>query len=309
MPDPGAVACELLVMDGGSRDDTCAIVRDLSARDPRIRLIRNERRIQASGVNLAAHLAHPDSLYLVRADSHATYPAGWVKGLVDTMHLRGAASVVVPLRTIGVTPLQRAIAAAQNSRLGNGGSAHRLGGISGYVSHGHHAGFDRRAFLRVGGYDESFSHNEDAELDRRFCAAGDKIYLAADLIISYFPRTSLRELVKQYFSYGRGCARTLEKHKSLPKLRQTLPPIILIVCLLAFLLSVLKPIFLSIPFLYTAICCLMGVSLALRYKERVVAISGPVSIAMHMSWAAGFMSNVRYQRLIVHRMLNFAAGL
>ncbi len=65
--------------------------------------------------------------------------------------------MVVPLRTIGVTPLQRAIAAAQNSRLGNGGSAHRLGGISGYVSHGHHAIFDRREFLRVGGYDESFS--------------------------------------------------------------------------------------------------------------------------------------------------------
>ena len=228
LPDRDAIACELLVLDGGSRDDTCAIVAALSVRDPRIRLVHNERRIQAAAINLAARLAHPASTYLVRADCHAVYPEGFVQNLVGTIRLREAVSVVVPLRTVGVTPLQRAIAAAQNSRLGNGGSAHRQGGISGYVAHGHHAVFDRREFLRVGGYDETFTHNEDAELDRRLCAAGGRIYLAAELAITYFPRACLGSLARQYLHYGRGCARTLEKHASLPRPRQILPALVLL---------------------------------------------------------------------------------
>ncbi|MDP4005844.1 glycosyltransferase family 2 protein [Methylobacterium sp. NEAU K] len=303
MPAPDAVACELLVMDGGSSDDTCAIVRALSAQDPRIRLIPNERRIQASGINLAARLAHPDSTYLVRADCHAAYPGNWVPDLIHAIRLREAVSVVVPLRTIGVTPLQRAIAAAQNSRLGNGGSAHRLGGISGYVSHGHHAIFDRREFLRVGGYDESFSHNEDAELDRRLCAAGGRIYLAADLAVSYFPRATLGSLTRQYFLYGRGCARTLEKHASLPRLRQMLPPLVLLYGIAALALATVAPGLLILLALYAGICGLSGLALALRSREPVLVMSGLAAIAMHLSWAAGFLSHRGYRKTLVRTAL------
>ncbi|WP_160012772.1 glycosyltransferase, partial [Rhizobium sp. 18055] len=64
MPASGSLACELLVMDGGSSDATCAIVQALSDKDPRIQLIHNARRIQASALNLAARLAHPGSTYL-----------------------------------------------------------------------------------------------------------------------------------------------------------------------------------------------------------------------------------------------------
>ena len=36
-----------------------------------------------------------------------------------------------------------------------------------WADHGHHALMRISAFRAVGGYDESFSHNEDAELDYR----------------------------------------------------------------------------------------------------------------------------------------------
>ena len=36
---------------------------------------------------------------------------------------------------------------------------------SGYVDHGHHAAFRAASFKAIGGYDETFSHNEDAEFD------------------------------------------------------------------------------------------------------------------------------------------------
>jgi succinoglycan biosynthesis protein ExoA len=303
LPDREAVTCELLVMDGGSSDGTCAIVEAMSARDPRIRLVHNERRIQASGLNLAARLAHPESVYLIRADCHAAYPHGWVVNLIETIRLRDAVSVVVPLRTVGVTPVQRAIAAAQNSRLGNGGSAHRLGGISGYVSHGHHAAFDRREFLRVGGYDETFTHNEDAELDRRLCAGGGKIYLAAELAVTYFPRESLRSLARQYFLYGRGCARTLEKHASLPSLRQILPALVLVYALVAIALATVMPALLILLALYAGGCFLAGLVMALRSREPVMVLSGAAAIAMHMAWAVGFLSHPGYRRMMIRTLL------
>jgi len=303
LPALDTLACELLVMDGGSSDATCAIVRAMSVEDPRIQLIHNPRRIQASALNLAARLAHPGATYLVRADCHAAYPENWVRDLVQTIRLREAVSVVVPLRTIGVTPLQRAIAAAQNSRLGNGGSAHRLGGISGYVTHGHHAIFDRREFLRVGGYDESFSHNEDAELDRRFCAAGGRIYLAADLAVTYYPRATLFSLTQQYFQYGRGCARTLEKHASLPRLRQMLPPLVLLYGISALALATVAPMMLVLLAVYAGGCGLSGLALALKAREPSLAMSGLAAITMHLAWAVGFLSHRGYRRTLLRTVL------
>ncbi|MGU3537481.1 glycosyltransferase family 2 protein [Methylobacterium sp. A54F] len=294
LPSPGDIACELLVLDGGSRDGTQEIVRRLAAGDPRIRLVDNPGRLQSAGVNLAARLGHPAARILVRADCHAAYPAGWVAALAGTLRFRGAASVVVPLRTLGAAPLQRAIAAAQNSRLGNGGSAHRLGGRSAYVEHGHHAAFDRAAFLRAGGYDETFSHNEDAEFDRRLAAAGGRIWLAGDLSIGYYPRRTLPALARQYFNYGRGAARTLLKHGALPRPRQALPPLILLACLASLGLAAWHPAFLAVAILYAASCGLIGLILALRSGQRAALLSGPAAMTMHLAWGAGFLSRGCY---------------
>jgi NADH:ubiquinone oxidoreductase subunit 5 (subunit L)/multisubunit Na+/H+ antiporter MnhA subunit len=50
------------------------------------------------------------------------------------------------------------------------GLSKRKGGARQWIDHGHHALFKTTAFLAAGGYDESFSHNEDAEFDARLAA-------------------------------------------------------------------------------------------------------------------------------------------
>lgn len=289
MPPPGEIECELIVADGGSTDRTCQIVRDLMRKDDRIRLVSNPQRIQAAAMNLAAGIADARAKILVRADCHALYPPGFVTHCVRTLLQTNSASVVVPMRAQGQGRLQKAIAAAQNCRLGNGGAAHRMGGASGYVEHGHHAAFLRDVFEDLGGYDTGFVCNEDAELDRRITASGNRIYLAGDAPITYFPREKLESLAKQYYRYGIGRAQTTVKHRARPRLRQLLPVACLLGCTVAFGLALIDPRALLVPAAYIALCLITGIFVAVREKDPAALASGVAAIVMHMSWASGFL--------------------
>ena len=69
-PRSADLAWELLVADGGSTDATCNVVERMAASDPRIRLLRNAKRIQAAGVNLGAR--HADAAQ--RRPHHSVAP-------------------------------------------------------------------------------------------------------------------------------------------------------------------------------------------------------------------------------------------
>ena len=115
-----------------------------------------------------------------------------------------AASVVVAMRSQGHEGFQAAVAAVQNSLLGAGGAPHRRTGKAQFVDHGHHALFDLQRFMAIGGYDESASHNEDAEFDIRLARTGGTIWLTRAVEVTYFPRASIKALYRQYKCYGRG---------------------------------------------------------------------------------------------------------
>jgi succinoglycan biosynthesis protein ExoA len=299
VPRSGEVDYELLVVDGGSTDCTRAIVEDMAVANPRIRLIRNEKCIQAAAVNLAAKLADPRSEYLVRADCHATYPDRFVERCVETLRAQQVASVTVAMHAAGRPCLQKAIAASQNSRLGNGGSPHRMGQKSGIVDHGHHAAFHRGTFLKLGGYDESFTHNEDAEFDTRLRRSGQRIYLDSNLTINYYPRADFASLARQYFRYGLGRASTLVKHGTPPKARQLLPVAALLASLASVSAALIDARFLALPAAYAVLSVIWGAVLSLRQRCLCLLLSGPAAVVMHMSWAAGFLRGIGLSRLAI----------
>lgn len=293
IPQNGDLDYELIVLDGGSTDCTPSIVCEMAAINPRIRLEPNPGRYQSAAVNRGAKIAQAKSGIIIRADSHAEYPPNFVVGLIRELKERDAASIVVPMRTRGSGFLQRGIAAAQNSRLGNGGAAHRAINISGYVDHGHHAAFDRSAFVAVGGYDESFTHNEDAELDIRLRNFGAQIWLCSELAITYFPRNSFGALARQYFNHGAGRASTMLKHRQRPKVRQMVP----LGTLGMNMLSLASGLGFGWPFFlptlaYVGACLTGGFFLASSERDPAGCVAGLAAIVMHQSWAAGFIYRV-----------------
>lgn len=282
----------IVVADGGSLDTTRAIVAGFAD----VTLIDNPQRLQGAGINRAVALHGQDATLLLRADAHARYPAGFIPTLLAEMRETGAAAIAVPMQTLGPTPFATAVAAAQNSLLGTGGSAHRIGRAGCFVDHGHHALMRLDAFRAVGGYDPTQSHNEDAELDHRLTQAGHRIWLTARARIGYVPRGSFAALFRQYLKHGRGRATTVRKHGMRLKPRQIAPllvPPALALALLGLLLAPFHPawLVLTLPALaWAALCLCLGGLLALRARSLPVLLSGPVAMTMHLAWALGFLT-------------------
>ena len=288
---------ELILVDGNSDDGTQEIAGRIAEMDTRVRLINNSRRIQSAGINLAVSVSGFDAEYLLRADAHAMYPAGFCETLIEDARRTGAASVTVPMvakaRRDG---FQVGVAAAQNSLLGTGGSSHRIGEGGRYVDHGHHALFSMSAFREIGGYDPDFSHNEDAELDRRLTLAGHRIWLSDRAALIYYPRSTTLELFRQYWAYGRGRARMLCKHRLIPKLRQTLPLLVPLAAAFGAVGGALALatgngawIYLLLPLvIWMTTCIVFGAILAIKSRSGMAAWAGPAAMVMHLAWGIGF---------------------
>ena len=277
----------VVVADGGSTDGTAEIVRAIAANDLRVRLLENPLRLQSAAVNLAAARYGRGRRWMVRVDAHAGYPDAYVSNLIEEGRRTGAASVVVAMDTVGHGGFQSAAAAAQNSVLGAGGSAHRNGHRSGWVDHGHHALFDLEHFFAVGGYDESFRANEDAEFDVRLGRSGARIWLSDAVRVIYYPRATARGLFRQYLQYGRGRARTLLRHRLKPKLRQMLPVAVAPAALLAPF-GLLQPALAWPAAAWIGGCLGVGALLGVRAKSRAAIASGVAAAIMHLAWSIGF---------------------
>lgn len=287
----GAHDMLVAVADGGSTDGTREIVAAIAAREPRVKLVDNTARLQSAGVNLAVRGYGEGRRWLVRVDAHAEYPDDYVQRLIGEAYRMGAASVVVAMTSHGERGFQRAAAIVQNSVLGAGGSPHRRGGEAGFVDHGHHALFDMQRFVAVGGYDETVSHNEDAEFDIRLARAGGRIWLTRAVAVTYFPRDNAEALFRQYLNYGRGRAATILRHRLRPKLRQMLPACVA-PSLVAIYFSPWIPLA-SVPALvWATLSILFGAVLGLRKGGLSAAGVGLTAMLIHAAWSAGFWSEI-----------------
>lgn len=280
----------LTVADGGSTDGTPEIVERLRGEFPNLRLLHNPARLQSAALNLACEM-HADARtrFLVRCDAHSIYPENFILLVATALQRTRAASVAVPMDAVGETCFEKGNAWVVDTLLGSGGSAHRGGRRSAYVDHGHHAGFDIEWFRKLGGYDESFSHNEDAEYDVRLGKAGGRVWLDAHIRIQYVPRGTVRALARQYFNYGKGRARNLAKHGQHLKIRQAVP----IFALLGSVAGLIAGIFflpaLALPIGYLSLLAGASVAVALKRKSLCGLFAGVAAGTMHLSWASGFL--------------------
>ena len=277
----------IVVADGGSTDGTLGILDSYADKTDRIHIIHNPAKIQSAGINQAVAEFGNGYDVLLRVDAHCLYPDNYAAKVLDALEKNKADCVVVPMLTIGRTRFQYAVAAAQNSVLGTGGSAHRHLGDGCFVEHGHHALMKLSLFRQVGGYCEAMPCNEDAELDFRLVAKGAKIWLEPKAAIEYFPRSTPKALWRQYFRYGVGRACNIRRNRMRPRLRQVLPlavPLAVIVIPLTYFHWIF-----ALPSLAWFVLCLgLGAVIGFKSGHKWGVLAGVAAAIMHLAWGLGF---------------------
>jgi len=273
-----------------SMDASREILARLASEDHRIRLVDNPARIQAAGLNECIRRARGE--VIVRMDVHADYPPDFIRKCVEVLDRTGADNVGGAARPRARTFFQRCIAAALSSPLAIGGSQYRKAEADGFVESVWPGAFRRGIFERVGLFDPRAVTNEDAELNQRIVDAGGRVYLSREIVVHYYPRSSMRSLARQYFKYGKGRARTLLKHRRFLSWRPALPFLCLSTEAALLATSPWHPLGTWSIALYALVTGAEAVRVGRSQGVRAIPVVWSIFPVLHLSHGAGFAAGL-----------------
>lgn len=282
---------EVIIALGPSRDGTDQLARQLSQEDPRVRTVPNPSGRTPAGLNAAiAASRHP---VIVRVDGHGLLTGGYVRTAVHLLEETGADNVGGVMAATGVTPFEKAVAAAMRSRLGVGNAPFHVGGSSGPADTVYLGVFRRETLERLGGYDECFQRAQDWELNLRIREAGGLVWFSPALEVTYRPRSNLRALAGQYFHYGRWRRVVMRQHPGTASLRYLAPPAAVLAVGAGVAGSLLHRSALLVPGGYAGALVAGSLVTGRQLPLRSLAVLPLVYATMHLCWGAGFLSSPR----------------
>jgi succinoglycan biosynthesis protein ExoA len=295
--DYPAAAFEIIVADGGSTDDTPAVVRQYAAASATpVRLVENPGVRSGAGRNAGLRAAAGE--FIVFIDGHCNLPSRSL--LSDTVRLFQETEAEClcrpqPLLAPPSHPFGDSVAAVRASALGHGRdsliySLEKAGFVDPATSG---ASYRRHVFDVIGSYDERFDACEDMELNTRLRKSGMRAYTDPRLAVYYEPRATLSSLAKQMIRYGRGRVRLMRKHPDCISAAQLAPSVLLVMVVLPLILlwTPMAPwmrLLISAPaLLYAAIVLIASLGLARNGRPRLLYQAPAIFAVIHLALGLG----------------------
>jgi succinoglycan biosynthesis protein ExoA len=286
---------EILVVDGGSEDRSPEIVaefsNEFSSRYPTIKLLDNPKLNAPAGLNLGIREARGD--IIVRVDGHCLLAPDHVSQCVRCLRETGADNVGGLMQAVGQNCVEQAIALAISSFFGSGGSKFHYAATEQYVDTVYLGAFRRSVFDKVGFFNERLVRNQDYELNYRIRAAGGKIFLSPAIKSSYYGRSTLGDLWRQYFQYGFWKLEMIQMHPRSVQPRHLAAPLFVFCLFATGLLSLAHRGFLSLFLLaisiYLLVSLLSSLLIAHRQGWQYFPLLPVAFAVMHFSWGLGFL--------------------
>ncbi len=212
----------VVVVDASSSDDTDVVAKEFFADQEfaRSEVVRSARGGTPGNLNAGLTVARGD--ILCRVDARSRIPAHYIRTCVELLVSRpdvvvtGGAQVAISSRD---GDIGAGIARALNNRFAMGWSRYRRAAASGAADTVYLGSFRTEQLRRVGGWSIRFPTNQDFELNRRLREQG-LVWFDASLPVEYVPRTSVRDLYRQYVRFGRWKVRYWRRTGDRPRPRQ-----------------------------------------------------------------------------------------
>jgi succinoglycan biosynthesis protein ExoA len=285
---------EVIVADGMSDDGTRDILSAIAARDARVRVVDNPKRVTPAGLNAAIKASRGE--IIIRVDAHTEYAPDYVRQCVAVLKETGADNVGGPWRARACGLVGEAISVAFQSPFAVGGARSHSLGYEGLVDTVYLGCWPRKVFERVGLFDEELVRNQDDEHNLRIVRAGGTVWQSPRIRSWYTPRGSLGALFRQYFQYGYWKVRVIQKHKLPASPRHLVPG--------AFVASLLGLGILSIPYpgarvllgaevcIYALAALVASVAAAAKAGWRLLPVLPAVFACYHLAYGLGFLAGV-----------------
>ena len=282
---------EVLVADGRSDDGTRELLSDYAKKNPQIKMVDNPKRITPTALNEAIKVARGN--IIVRMDAHTEYAPDYILQCLQVMEETGADNVGGPARTKSKSYVQKAVAAAYHSRFSTGGARFHDPNYEGEVDTVTYGCFRKEVFDEVGLFDEELVRNQDDELNTRLIKAGKKIFQSPRIRSSYYPRSSLKALFRQYEQYGYYKVKVWQKHQLPTSIRQMVPGAMVLsfsgLALGSTISNIARIGLLSLSSLYATGVVGASVHTAAKNDWRLLPILPLVFMGYHWGYGVGYV--------------------
>jgi glycosyltransferase involved in cell wall biosynthesis len=187
-------ADEIVVVDGGSVDDTVAIIREYAARLPLRVLVQPGANI-SQGRNCA--IAAATGEIIASTDAGVWLEATWLERLTEPFGRAEVGVVAGFFVADPATPFETAMGATVLPALDDIDPA-------GFLPSSRSVAFRKSAWSAAGGYPEWLDYCEDLIFDFRLRDRCGPFAWAPDAIAHFRPRPTLASFSRQYYRYARG---------------------------------------------------------------------------------------------------------
>jgi len=287
----------VIVADGMSEDGTRRKLAEWRARDSRMQVLDNVRRIAPAGLNAALKVARGS--IIVRMDAHSIYPANYVQNCVNTLRRTKADNVGGVVKTMPRNEADGAliVQAVSSHWFGVGGSKYRLEPMEGPADTVPFGCFPRGLFDRIGYFDERLVRHQDYEFNARIRKCGGQVWLDPKIQLQYFNQESVRGLLQQAYLAGRWNIFAWNLAPYAFNVRHVVPGIFLMFLVAGMIAAMMSgttaTLYFAIFALYLALAVIAAVGQARKLARPRLAVKLPFAFfAYHVTYGMGLWSGL-----------------
>jgi putative colanic acid biosynthesis glycosyltransferase WcaI len=218
---------EILAVDGRSTDRSRAILEEMAAKEPRLRVLDNPHQLTPHALNIGLHEASGE--YVCICGSHTIYDADYVAVCFEELQENDAvgASGRVRVEPANESISARLVAWGLSSPFASSGKSFRTA-PEGYADTIPYPLFRRQALLDLRGYNERLARNQDNDMNERLRAEGHRLYHTWRTGCSYRAQSGLRALMRYGYNNGFWNFVTLRENPRAMRLRHFVPMLFVI---------------------------------------------------------------------------------